>query len=636
LIDAVATPRNRRDGLLAAAAFVVLVAGLVFIPRLVPAPVAVNISAAAARGYNTAAAFWTVLVWSVLVVAAFAWRASLRASHELIDGSNDVLARRSDAGALDWRELAAVFVLFALAYCPVFLARYAPYSEDVHFLTALGRMECAQRPYRDFGFLYGPLMIYLPWGWSRIFGAGLLPYFSFLALFEALQLAGLMAVLQRLVPSRRERYVVFLLLLPFVFNNLFGLNYSGVRWLLPTLALLLAALRPYDVAANLWCALLLGIHLTYSHEYATAGLLAIGGMYAATFWQGERRESLRAVLTVAIGSVLTWAVVAFALLGDTMPSYIGHARDIVGMMSSGHAAFPFYWTANSLALFGLLTIGCCVLGTRLASPGGFGATGRLLLGATLFTLVTLKSGLTRADVWHLDPDFLPLLFAFLLPFSARTLLPDATQRRIAFGLAAVAAATLTVGIAPMLSLHAASYVRGASDTLAGRPLRSGSPVVDRGFEGERSHPDADLLALGRYLRSNEFENRPVLFYGRAWAISARIGVCPTHYKLDDLMYTEFSVRETDYLNQHPETLVVMHRDEFGYVFGDRDDTSRHSRLVLTPTKQLGRWLSTVHYDSAETEARLQDEARARLTGDYVHAEYEPAATFGAYIVLARR
>jgi hypothetical protein len=160
--------------------------------------------------------------------------------------------------------------------------------------------------------------------------------------------------------------------------------------------------------------------------------------------------------------------------------------------------------------------------------------------------------------------------------------------------------------------------------------------VDRGFEAERSHPDADLLALGRYLRSNEFENRPVLFYGRAWAISARIGVCPAHYKLDDLMYTEFSVREADYLNQHPETLVVMHRDEFGYVFGDRDDTSRHSRLALTPTKQLGRWLSTVHYDSAETEARLQDEARARLTGDYVHAEYEPAATFGAYIVLARR
>lgn len=627
-----------RERLLASVAFAVLVAGLLVVPRLVPPTSTVGISAAAAHGYNTAAAFWTVLVWSVLLVGTFAWRARRTAPIDRTDdGAKEVPDGRGDGGTLDWRELGAVFVLFAFAYCPVFLARYAPYSEDVHFLTALGRMECGQLPYRDFGFLYGPLMIYLPWGWSQLFGVGLVSYYSFLALFEGLQVAALMAVLQRLVPARRERYVVFLLLLPFVFNNLFGLNYSGTRWLLPTLVVFLAALRPYDRVAIAWCGLLLGIHLTYSHEYAIAGLLAIGGMHGVLFWHGRRRESLRAVLAIGIGSTITWAALAFLLLGATVPEYLRHAREIVGMMSSGHAAFPFYWTANSLALFGLLTMACCILGRRLAARQEPDANSRLLLAAVLFTLVTLKSGLTRADLWHLDPDFLPLLFVFLLPFSANALLPDRTPRRFAFGLVGVAAVTFVVGVAPMLSLHAVSYVRGLGDTLAGRPLRAESRgAPGRGFERERSHPDADVLALGEYLRSTGNRDRPVLFYGRAWALSARIGVCPAHYKLDDLMYTEFGRREAVYLEAHPDVRVVMHRDEFERLYGPGDATPPHSRLVLTPTKQLARWLSTVHYDSAETEARLQNEARGRLTGDYVRAAYEPVASFGAYLVLARR
>jgi hypothetical protein len=57
---------------------------------------------------------------------------------------------------------------------------------------------------------------------------------------------------------------------------------------------------------------------------------------------------------------------------------------------------------------------------------------------------------------------------------------------------------------------------------------------------------------------------------------------------------------------------------------------------MTPVKQLGRWLSTVHYDSAETEARLQDDAREQLTGNYIRPRYALAAGFDGIVVLSRQ
>ena len=67
-----------------------------------------------------------------------------------------------------------------------------------------------------------------------------------------------------------------------------------------------------------------------------------------------------------------------------------------------------------------------------------------------------------------------------------------------------------------------------------------------------------------------------------------------------------------------------------------DPNAPYSSLTLTPVKQLGRWLSTVHYDAAEDEARVQDQARERLSGAYVRSAYEFAADFGEFVVLAPR
>ena len=634
---------TRQEALLTLTAYAALVLALPVLPRFIPAG-PVGVSAAAAQGYNTEAAFWTVVAWALTVIGMFAWRRGFRATSFVrrpapsageFGADPDVLP----AGRRDWLELAAVFLLFVTAYCPLFLAPYAPFSEDTYFLTALGRMACGQQPYRDFGFLYGPSMIYLPWGWAQLWGGSLVSYYSFLALLQGLQFAALMAVLQRLVPVRAQRYFVFVVLLTFLVNNLFGLNYDGTRWLVPALVVLLAAVRPHDRAATGWCAVVLGFHLTYSHEYAIAALLAVGGMHAVLFWQGERSASVRAVLVIGVGSVVTWGVLALLLVGDALPDYIRHAREVVNMMALGHAGFAFYWTANSLALFALLTIACASAGISLAPPYDrpLDAGARFTLAAVLFTLVAIKSGLNRADLWHLNPNFLPLLIAFLLPVSSGRLMPGPLWRRLGLGLVVAASLTFLVGIAPMGSLIARSYVRGVIDVVSGRP--PGSPEVrglENGFERERADPDDDLVALGLFLKTGAYRDRPVLFYGRAWALSARLGVCPAHYKLDDLMYSEFTRRESDYLERNPEAVIVIGRDEFVRLYGQIAASAPHSSLALSPMKQVGRWLSTVHYEAAETEARLQNEARTALTGRFVRAAYTPVAEFNGYVVLARR
>ena len=627
------------DGLLAIALFLALVVGLVVVPRLVPADSGV-VSAAAAQGFNTDAAFWTLLAWAALTLSVFGLRGmSGRGANETAVKPNEGLStNESWSGRLDWREIAAVFIVFALAYFPAFLARYGPFVEDTTFLVALGRMACGDVPYRDFAFLYGPLMLYPVWTWLQAFGFSMSAYYACLGLAEGAQFALLIGVLQRLIPDRRRRYVVFVTLLPFLFNNLLGFNYNALRWLAPTLVIIMVAVRPWDRRVIWLSAVLLGLQLGYSHEYALAALLALIAMHGVLVLRREARTGVVIAAATVVGTGMVWLLATLLVLRGALPAYIEHATQIMKMMSGGHAGFRFFWTANSLALFGLLAIACVAVGRGLfgARVRVLDSGDRLLVAALVFALVALKSGLTRADLWHLNPPFLPLLFAFLLPLPASALALTATERRLAGSLIVVGALTFLVGIAPTGSLYVVSYIRGLRDTVAGSP-KGMSGVVTRTYsiELERTHPRAQVVALGQYLAEAERRDRPVLFYGRAWDLPPRIGVCPAHYKLDDLMYTEFSRPEVDYLRLHADALVVARADDYRRLYELADPDGPPPVQPMTPTKQLGRWLSTVHYDSAETEARLQDETRTRLTGDYVRANYVLDREFGDLVVLTR-
>ncbi|HYQ72172.1 MAG TPA: hypothetical protein VET88_09630, partial [Gammaproteobacteria bacterium] len=315
--------------------------------------------------------------------------------------------------------------------------------------------------------------------------------------------------------------------------------------------------------------------------------------------------------------------------------YFDNVAEVVGMMSKGHAGFRFYWTVNSLVLFGLLTLSIAAIGRGLFPekqermlPGD-----RLLVGGVLCAIVMLKSGLTRADLWHFNAGFLTLLFAFLLPLPAGAMAITGMQQKVAKGLVVMASVTYLVGIAPTGSLYVTSYLHGFVDTLSHRGMSVESVTRVSNFEIERTEPRSQYVELGRYLAAPERAGRPVLFYGRAWWVPPLVGVCAGGYKLDDLMYSEFSRPESEYLKQHPDALIVMRVDDYESLYGLRE---KHARMEMTPFKRLGRLLSTVHYDATSIESQLKDKARERLTGRSLPKTHTRVAQFGDHVVLAPR
>lgn len=596
---------------------------LVTLPRWIP-PASDVFSAAAVEGYNTSVAHLSVLIWSIAGLVFFARNNSAEHLH--------APQRNEELGSLIWWELAVVAVLFSAAFFPEFLASYAPYGEDQYFLAALHRMSCGQVPFKDFEFLYGPLMLYPIWEWMKVFGVSATSYFGMLSVAEGLTFAVVLAVLQLFIRDRRYRWLAFLILLPFLFNTLLGFSYNGLRKLVPIFAVFMVAHRPFDIRNQMAASILLGLHLAYSLEYAIAGIAAMTGMYALCFFAGERGRVIKALLLLGSSTALVWALAILVMVGSSLGDYVSATFRILDVMSSGHAAFPFYWTLNSLALFGLLALSCIVVGSGLSRlrTKDIGTGDRLFLAAIIYALVLLKSGLTRADLWHLIGPFLFLIFVFLTVKSGNCFRVSNRQRQIAMVLLVIGSLTHLVGVAPTGSLYAAGYVRGALDYVAGSPEKVRVRARATIFETERSEPREEYIELAEYLASSEKQSKPVLFYGRTWHMGPVIGVCKTQFPLDDIMYNERTEPAVAFLEQNPDSLIVMEKRAFARLFQGDDEVPEFD---LTLTKKIGRILSTIHYDYRETEWNLQNAARDAATGRYVSERYEIDAEFGDVVLL---
>lgn len=622
-------PRRTLTPLAFYAGFVLL---LVTVPRWIP-PQSSGLSAAAADGYNTDAAFWAVLAWSLVGILFFANRHRRTAPQDTLPPPAP-----AGPGRTQWLEILVVFALFAGAYFPPFLARHAPFSEDQYFLTVLQRMHCGQVPYRDFAFLYGPLMIYPVWGWAQVFGYSMTSYFAYLATFEGAQFALLVAVLQRVLPDRRSRYVVLLVVLPFLLDTLLGFNWNAMRRMIPVFVALLVSLRPYDRLALGSAAAVLGLHLAYSHDYAFGALAAVLGMYGLSFLRGDGWRAVRAGALVACGSALVWLAVAWLLLGVDLVAYIEHAREVVRKMSAGHANFTFYWTANSLALFGLLALACMAMGRGLLQPRSQPlATGDRMLAVALgYAIVVLKSGLNRCDLWHLDAAFLVLIFAFLIPLPTALFRLHGGEPRIAFALVVACSLTYVIGIAPTGSHYAIRYLKGFVDVVATRESEP-RDVATRTvcLELERSEPRPHLVAMARLLARDDLASRPVYFYCRAWHLAPFVGVCPIGYGLDDLLYSEDQRPAAEELRAHPDALVVTRRDDYERLYGGKDAASSPPTREpdLTAMQEIGRWLATAHYDSKPLEEWVKCREHDRRIGVVIRSRYQMLGEFKDYIVL---
>lgn len=628
--------------LLGLAAFAGLLPLLVYGPQHFGVPSDV-VSAAAAEGYSGRGAYLLAAGWLGVTVVAAAWQRRRESREAYASGAAAAAVEPAGGGGAGaWWVAGVAGLVMVVAYFPPFLAATGPFIEDQIHLTALHRMLGGQRPYVDFEFLYGPLMLYLAAGWTYVFGYSLLSFYWYVAMLEAIQLAIMVAVIWWLIPERRWRVVALLVVGGLILNALVGPNWSATRRLAGFLGLLVVASGPLATRHVLTAAALFGIQLAYSHDFGVASLAGAGAMYAVLLAATPRWRVAGAGAFVAAGAGLVWFVTTRLLLGGDFGSYLSETADLMARFSAGEAGFRFYWTVNSLAVFAVLVLAAVVVGRRLATlrEGSPNRADLLLVGGFVFALVGLKSGLNRSDLWHLDASLVPLALALLMPY--RRHVPGRRRVRILSGaLLVVVSLTYVFGLLPSGSLLASGWVRGAAAVIApaeGSPAAAlpptRAPVLDR----ERLAAGSPTHQLAVFLHRPEWVDRPVIFYGDTWSLGKAIGVYRTSPINDDFLYSdERGLRFRAHLEENADALVLMRDDVYRRLYGlsDPNEFPEHERrFAPSPAKRIASWLSTTHYRGLEHEVRLKDRRWTRTVGEYVRPRYEAIAQIGRIVILA--
>jgi hypothetical protein len=612
-------------------AYLAFLPALGLMPYFVRPPGSVA-SAATAQGYNTTLAYALAVLVSLSTVAVFAIQ-------ERRNPSPRPAQERSalpQTASRPWVEPLLVFAVFAILYFPGFLARYGPYNEDNYFLTVLHRMNSGLRPYRDFEFPYGPLMVYTAHGWMLLFGYSMRSYYGLLCLMEALQFSALILALRRWFPSLRTRMLLFGFLTVFLFDTLLGMNWNGLRRLLPVAAILCTASVPHSRWRLLAGAALCGLSTAYSPDLGVPCILAALSIHALGFLRTRDFNCIGRACLLLLASLTVWLAVVSLLLGKTLAVYLKTALYVMQRFGSGEAGFPFYWTLNSLAAFALLSL-CCVavgrgLGNRSALPL---LSGDLLFFASVcFAIVGLRSGLNRADMWHLNAPLLPLFFAFIAPWPRSLFRLSRLSHRAAVVILLVLCVSYIPGVLPSASFYLAGWARGLRDSIQGRGLPS-TGAVSRApiIEPERSHPESGVLALASDLAK---DRQPVVFYGEAWATDKRVGVYKSGFATDDALLDDAAGERIRQVLEARGALAVLTRDEYLWVYGT-DDAAAPAPTPFyshTPVKALASWISTVHFRAVEIERRVRQARWYRTVGWYLRSCYVLAGDYGEFVLLA--
>jgi len=633
----------RRTWTLAAILFAAVLPVLVIVPTLFPTDPTV-LSAAGLEGYSTVWAYRSAVVWSVvtLALAAFATRVGW------LDLEFDDTYVRSGTHAATmtartkWVERGIVALIVVVALWPPFLSRYGPFIEDTIFATALHRMQGGMVPYRDFEFLYGPLML-VPASWfMSAVGYSLEHYYIYLTTIEVVQYVLIVALLQSLIPERRTRLVVFVILVGLLANPLLGLNYNGVRRLLPLGTLLLLTRDPRSLPRAAIAAVLLGLSVAYAHDYSLGAAFASAGLYVAMFVRKPSRELVVPALAFGVISVATWLSVSYLLLGDGFPSYISDTRGLVARFSAGEAGFRFYWTANAAAAFALLALGLVIAGRGIAHRLELSEWGdRFFLTAVLATFLALKSGLNRSDVWHLDGAFFAVCVAFLLPLPRRVMRWSSSTQNIATTLAGVVSVTHLLGNAPTAAYIAEGWVKGFRDARAGLVTTTAcaAQAVAPCIENEKSHPREALVAVGAYLAEPAQRGQRVLLYGELWGAGQRMGVYKRDHLNDDFIYDDArGIAVGEWINEPADALVVMAKPWYERLYAPPGADTIGAKAPFTPSivKTAGEYLASVHYRGVVVERPLAELRWRRTVGVRVRERFALDRTFGDLVVLRRR
>jgi hypothetical protein len=252
-----------------AVACALLVAGSWLLPYRFP-PSGFVAGASSEAGFNNAVSYaW---YFAFLIVPAFIVARAY--ASKLTRAGSGLTADRTPG------RLFRIFTVVALLHVVAFAALYFYkgrlfFSEAIYFQIVLLRMVAGDRPYLDMSFYYGPSMIYPAFWLSKLMS----PQAAYAVWYTATYVSGLgvlIVVLRRILKSDAATARWFVLLSLGFINPWNGLNVTLVRYLFPSLVLLLVADAVWIGGARrlFIAAIALGFALTYSFDLSAISLAA--------------------------------------------------------------------------------------------------------------------------------------------------------------------------------------------------------------------------------------------------------------------------------------------------------------------------------------------------------------------------
>lgn len=599
------------------------------------------ISAAQAEGYNNRIAHLTSLLW-ILFTLTGVWVLSRKTEPSPIAPPRSV--NRPGLAVSCLLPMITILAVVFLYFPPALAPKGSYFEESIH-LTAIHRMLGGDVPYLDFEFLYGPLMLYPAYWWTQLTSFSLTSFYTYVMMLELLVMLALLIPIQTYISSFWARVGTFLLLSSLYFNTMLGPNQNGLRKLMGVLILISVAQRPLHFGLSVLHGVAVGLLLSYSQEFGAATAIGILAIYASLFIKLRDKRAILALLLTGAVSCIVWLGCLWLLLGPAMMDYFSVIRYLTAQFDSGEAAFRFYWTASSLAVFALILIAIWLVGTALSrkwtempGPGDL-----LAIGALAYAALLLKSGLSRADQWHLVPCALPIAFSLILPL--RTSVMPITRRVRVLGIMLTLILALTYSFGQFTIVRyvfreglLANYKAMLSDqaTQTAQHIDSETPNI----LNERRNPSEDIVELATFLAEPPQRGARVFAYDRLWPLPMKVGVSKFGYLTDNFIYGDDRgnlLRQA--LSENPDVLVVIEREAYDWLRSTPEDTSATPEPDWISSGQFGRLreiLSSAHVPAVPTEvAQIQTRWR-RLVGNYLADTYTPIFSNGSYVVLGHQ
>jgi hypothetical protein len=445
---------------------------------------------------NRAAVLGTVLFLGVFYLLRI--RSGRSGGGDGTDGSSPLNAAGSKARNVNTSSIAATALLYTLTTAYLYTINSSTdvyFGDSSYFLKRLDQILMGHAPYRDFSYVYGPALIYLPAYLHLLLaklGVSVVgAYYLFYALVSCLGLVFLAYAVNAFSLTHRQRQAVFWAFAFLGWPHSMGPNYVYLRFITPLVSLIAlhrvmrvrlasrSARRPDDVLLFTFMSVAaIGVNLAISPEMGVACCLAILVFTAAM----AHRICTEFAYCLAPQLI---SLPAVAALFSTE-----YFRSI-SSFSGGALCFPVLPVPYMLLYLGSLLY--AVPMSLSIARGSLGTDAPAVLGISGLCVFAMPAALGRSDFDHVFWNGLPVLLLAAIHLSARR------PRLFWLYLACVLVVFTTYKVSWVEYSEAATIVRRtlqtayqrgyvSEDTLA----RLGMQVNPRGFQATSlSYPELD-------------------------------------------------------------------------------------------------------------------------------------------------